>query len=153
MKDIDPKVAAHSFLTSNSLGVLATLSQDGNPRARSVYYATDDNFAIYFVTLAGTRKIEDLAHHTKGAFVVSDESIPATLQIEGTIENASHTPAPSDAVRSIFDILLKRGGHFTPLTRLDTGVVHMYKLTPTWIRWGDFSARGGSDAVFNELEP
>jgi len=152
MNDTDPKVAAHSFLTNNTLGVLATLSSDGHPRARSVYYATDDSFALYFVTLAGTRKVEDLAKNTIGAFVVSDEKIPATLQIEGTIENVSDLPAPSDAVRSIFDTLLKKGGHFTPLTRLDSGVVHMYKLTPTWIRWGDFSAGDGGEVVFSELQ-
>lgn len=153
MKDTDPKVAARSFLTTNSLGVLATLSPEGKPRARSVYYATDDSFALYFVTLAGTRKVEDLAQHSVGAFVVSDESIPATLQIEGTIENMSNIQVPNDTVRNIFDTLLKKGGHFAPVTHLDAGVVQLYKLTPTWIRWGDFSTGDGNEVVFSELHP
>jgi len=151
MTETDTKIQARSFLAGNSLGTLATLSKDGLPRARSVYYATDDTFAVYFVTLAGTRKVEDIAHNTAAAFVVSDEDAPATLQIEGQIENITDTAVLDDTVHSILETLMKKGEHFAPVTHMDVGQIQFYKLTPTWVRFGNFVVGEGNSEVFSDV--
>lgn len=141
-----------SFLQDRSVGVLATLSPQGTPRARTVYYSTDDSFAIYFCTLTGTRKVEDIVSNANGAFVVSDEDAPRTIQIEGTISNLTETALLTDEVRQLLGKIMERGPFFAPLTHLDPGKAELYKLTPTLIRFGDFTDGIGSDVSFTEIE-
>lgn len=145
------KAAAASFLHTHSVGVLATLSPNGTPRARSVYYATDDSFSIYFWTLTSTRKTEDIATNAYGAFVVSDENTPQTLQIEGTISDLTETATINDVIHRLSEKFMERGTHFAPLTHLDSGKIVFYRLTPTWVRFGDFTDGFGSDKTFTEI--
>lgn len=145
------KVNVLAFLQKHSVGVLATLSPDGTPRARTVYYATDDSFGVYFCTLTGTRKVEDIARNVHGAFVVSDEDTPQTIQIEGTILDLTETATINDVVRTLSDKFMERGTQFAPLTHLDPGKIAFYKLTPTWVRFGDFTDGFGADKTFTEL--
>jgi general stress protein 26 len=153
MTEIDIKTKAHAFLTSNTLGTLATVASDGSPRARSLYYATDDTFAVYFVTLSNTRKADDLAHNSAASFVVSNENIPATLQIEGTVENITDTAVLNETVHNILATLMKKGEHFAPVTRMDAARVEFYKLTPTWVRFGNFVIGEGNSEVFGDVLP
>lgn len=153
MTEIDTKTQAHSFLAHNTFGSLATVSKEGTPRVRSLYYATDDTFAVYFVTLTGTRKVEDLAHNTSAAFVVSDENTPATLQIEGSVENITDTAVLNETVHNILATLMKKGEHFAPVTHMDTARVEFYKLTPTWVRFGNFVIGEGNSEVFSDVLP
>ncbi len=145
------KAGAKSFLQKHSVGVLASLSPDGTPRARTVYYATDDSFSVYFCTLTSTRKIEDIAKDAHGAFVVSDENAPQTIQIEGTISNLTETATINDVIHRLSEKFMERGAQFAPLTHLDSGKIAFYKLTPTWVRFGDFTDGFGSDKTFTEI--
>jgi len=147
----EQKKAATSFLTSHAVGVLATLSPEGTPRARTVYYSADDSFGVYFCTLTGTRKIEDIAQDVHGAFVVSSEDTPQTIQLEGTIADLTETATINDVIQKLSDKIMERGTHFAPLTHLDAGTIAFYKLTPTWVRWGDFTDGFGADKTFTEI--
>lgn len=145
------KAGALSLLKNHSVGVLATLSPDKTPRARTVYYGADDSFSIYFFTLRTTRKAEDIAEDAHGAFVVSDEKAPQTIQIEGTLSDISDTATINEVVRMLAGTFMKHGAHFAPLTHLDPGKITFYKLTPTWVRFGDFTNGFGTDNVFTEI--
>lgn len=145
------KEGAASFLKEHSAGVLATLSPDGTPRARTVYYASDDSLNVYFCTLTSTRKTEDIANDAHGAFVVSDDKAPRTIQIEGTISDLTETATIDDVVRRLTDTLMEQGAHFAPLTHLDPGKIAFYKLTPAWVRFGDFTDGFGADKTFSDI--
>lgn len=151
MTEIDIEIKAHSFLTKNTFGTLATISKEGTPRARGLYYATDDTFAVYFVTLTGTRKVDDLSHNAAAAFVVNDDQAPATLQIEGIVENITDTAVLNDTVHNILETLMKKGEHFAPVTHMDAGQIQFYKLTPTWVRFGNFVIGEGNREVFADV--
>ncbi|HEX5774500.1 MAG TPA: pyridoxamine 5'-phosphate oxidase family protein [Candidatus Paceibacterota bacterium] len=154
MEDItDKRSAALAFLKSQDVGVLATCSSEGSPHVRTVYYAADDSFAVYFVTLTNTRKVKDLAASGKAAFVVSSSTIPATLQIEGVVADHTETATIDESVRNLNETLFAKGSQFSPLTHMDADTVRFLKLTPTWIRWGDFSAGQSSGEVFTEIAP
>lgn len=147
----EPKGAALSFLKGNSTGVLATLSPDGAPRARTVYYAADDSFNVYLSTLTDTRKVEDISQNAHAAFVVSSEDVPQTVQIEGTLHDLTDTVTVNDSVRHLLAIMMERGPHFAPLTHLDAGSIRLYRLTPTWVRFGDFTDGIGTDRSLIEI--
>jgi len=147
------KQDAYLFLTTHRIGVLATLSPDATPRARTVYYACDESFNIYILTLTNTRKAWDLDANGHAAFVVSAEDVPQTLQIEGTVTDVSDEQVNNEIVHKIFEQLESNAQYHAPLTRFDAGVVRFFKLTPTWIRWGDFTKGNGSEEVFFQLLP
>lgn len=145
------KEAALAFLKEHSLGVLATVSAAGEPRARTVYYSADDTFDIFFLTLAGTRKTDDIASNPHAAFVVSAEEVPQTLQIEGIVSDLTDTAVIDPAVMSLARTLMARGSHFSPLTHFDTEKIRFYRLSPTWVRWGDFTAGESTDEVLSVI--
>ena len=147
----DPQALA--FLKGNSLGVLSTVAPDGQPRSRTVYYASTDAFEIYFMTLAGTRKVEDINHESRAAFVVSDPDAPRTLQIEGVLSAEPDTALIDPIVKQLMDNFMKKGPDFAPLTHLDPTTILFYKLTPTWVRLGNFKQAEGTDEAFTEVTP
>jgi general stress protein 26 len=144
---------ARALLMEHTTGVLATLASNGGVRARTVHYAANDAFELFFVTLAGTRKVEDINADHRAAFVISDPEAPRTLQIEGVLSEQPDTAIIDPMVQKLMDTLMEKGDTFAPLTRLDADNILFYKLTPTWIRLGDFTRTGGSDSVYAEITP
>lgn len=147
----DKKDAALEFLRSNELGVLATISSDGKPHARTVYYSADDDFSIHFLTYSNTRKAADLRKNPNAAFVITDPDAPSTMQIEGMVTDETETATLGPAMDRLLDVLRAKGDHFAPLTRMDPAAIRYYKLTPAWVRWGDFRIGEHSDEVFTQI--
>jgi|SRR3989344_1057569 len=147
----DAKTRALAFLKNNAVGTLATVSPEGMPRARTVHYVVTDSFEIFFLTLSGTRKVEDINGDHRAAFVVSDEDAPQTIQIEGTLVEQPDLTLIDPVVSGLMQTLMARGESFAPLTHLDAGNILCYKLVPTWIRWGDFTHGEGSSEVFSVI--
>lgn len=152
MPDNSFKEAALAFLKERETGALATRSPEGAPRVRTVYYAADDSFSIYFLTLAPTRKADDLISDPRAAFVVSDTGEPRTLQMEGVVENLTGTATDTmPAVRALIERTQARGPQFAPPARLDAASILFFRLVPSWARFGDFTKGQGSAEVFSEI--
>lgn len=150
--DSEKRSAALAFLKAHRTGVLATISPEGVPHARFVYYACDDSFAVSFLTLADTRKVADLTNNNRAAFTIAVEEVPQTLQMEGTVTDMTEsdlmTPDGIDsALSELTEKWLSNSTYRAPLTHFDQAVVKYYRLTPTWIRWEDFTAANTSDVV------
>ena len=153
MANTEMREEALGFLVNHDAGVLSTTSSAGQPRARLMYYTCDDSFNIFFLTLANTRKVSDLTSNPRAAFVVSETDIPRTIQIEGTAEDLTDT-APMDPLLTNFinELTAKRRRYGLPIEHFDMSVIKLYKLTPTWVRWGDFTFGQGTDQVLTEIE-
>jgi general stress protein 26 len=143
---------ALSFLLDHEAGVLATISRSGESRARLVYYTCDDAFNIYFITLKNTRKSHDLEANPQAAFVVSEMDMPRTLQIEGKVTDLSNTAVIDPLLSDFVHRLMAHQKYGIPLTHFDAGELVFYRLTPDWIRWGDFTFGRGTDNVFTEID-
>jgi general stress protein 26 len=142
---------ALNFLQANSIGALATKSPEGDPHVRLIYYACDDTFSLYFLSLANTRKADDIATNKKAAFVVSSSDSHHTLQIEGVFEEMTDTETFGPMIVNLTKHLFPKDDSPAPITHLDPSHPVFFKLTPTWIRWGDFTQGNGSEKVFTEL--
>lgn len=147
----DSTHTARSFLEEHTLGTLATRSAEGAPRARTVYYVSNNLLEIFFFTLAGTRKVEDINDNHLAAFVVSDENIPSTLQMEGVLSELPDTTIADEQMQKLLEVLTKKGSHFAPLMHLDASAILFYKLTPTWMRYGDFTKGSTTDESLTEI--
>lgn len=144
---------AISFLVDHSTGVLATVSKAGQPRARLIYYTCDDSFNVYFITLKNTRKVSDIASESRAAFVVSETDIPRTLQMEGTIADLTDTATIDPLLTDFVRRLMSHKKYGIPLSHFDTNELGFYKLTPEWVRWGDFTSGQGTGEVLIEVDP
>jgi len=142
---------ALSFLVNHDVGVLATVSEDNNPHVRTIYYASDDSFNVYFMTLLNTRKISDITTNGKGAFVVSEHDTPRTLQLEGTITDLTDTATNDSLLTDFVHRLMSHTKYGIPLEHLAASEIRFYKLAPTWVRWGDFTVKENPDEVFTEI--
>lgn len=154
---MDPETAhkreeALAFLKTHEAGVLATIAEAGTPRARLVYYTCDDDFTIYFLTLKSTRKANDLSTHKEVAFVVSDMEPPKTLQVEGKAEDLTKTAVNDELLTTFIRRLMSHTTFGIPLERLDADVITFYRVTPSWIRWGDFTFGQGTKHVLTEID-
>lgn len=144
---------ALEFLTAHNTGVLATVSREGAARARLVYYACDDQFQVYFLTYGNTRKAADLAAHPHAAFVIADTDAPRTLQIEGQVTDLSEMAGIDPALTDLLHTLQSNTKFGAPLTRFDPSTLKFYRITPDWVRWGNFTFGRGTDNVFTVLDP
>ncbi len=146
------KEAVLSFLKAHTIATLATVSPEGTPRARTIYYASDDAFNIYFLSLASTRKVSDIRANPTAAFVVSGDDKMHTLQIEGIFVEMTDTATFGPIITELTAHLYPANGPEAPITHLDNAKPVFFKLSPTWIRWGDFLKGHGNGEVFTEIE-
>jgi general stress protein 26 len=143
---------ALSFLVNHDTGVLATLSRANETHARMVYYTCDDAFNIYFITLKNTRKVSDLASNEQAAFVVSEMEVPRTIQIEGVVEDLTSSAVVDPLLTDFVHRLMSHDKYGIPLSHFDASELKFYRLTPTWVRWGDFTFGEGTDKVLTEID-
>jgi PPOX class probable F420-dependent enzyme len=134
MASID-RASLLAFLRKHRLGVLSTVSPEGEPEAAVVGIAITDDLEIVFDTLDTTRKIRNLRRTPKIAFVVGwDQEI--TVQLEGIADEP----------------------HGTELARLKLTYFAAYpecreherwphityvRVKPRWIRYSDYNPGGG----------
>jgi general stress protein 26 len=149
----DKRDDALSFLVAHTLGVLATVSDENTPHARSIYYTCDDSFNVYFITLANTRKVADLKKNPHAAFDVSEHNIPRTIQMEGIVTDLTDTATIDATLSDLVEVLMSQKPYGIPLARFDSSKLNFFRLTPTWVRWGDFTVGTGTKNVLTEVEP
>ncbi len=152
MQTTTHKEDALAFLKFHTLGALATLSPEGEPHVRLAYYAGDETFATYFMSLANTRKVADIHANPKAAFVVSSEDKAHTLQIEGVFEEITDTATFGPILAELTKHLYPNEEPSAPITHMDASHPVLYKLTPTWIRWGDFTHGTHTNEVMFEID-
>lgn len=148
----EKRAGALEFLKSRKTGVLSTLSKTQEPRARLVYFSSGDDFTIYFLTFANTRKVEDLKAYPKAAFTVSDEEVPRTLQIEGDAVDITNSPVDDAIIEKLFDNLHMNAKYYAPIARFDRNDIRFFRLTPTWVRFGNFTEGHSTKEVLFEVD-
>lgn len=153
MTDTTKKDEVLAFLKAHSLATLATISAEGYARARLIYYASDDAFNVYFLSLANTRKVSDIRANPKAAMVISDSDKQHTLEIEGVFEEMTDTATFGPIITQLSKNLFPDDGPEAPLTHMDKSVPVFFKLIPSWIRWSNFTQGRGNAEVFTEIVP
>lgn len=143
---------ALSFLKHHTTGVLATVSAQGEAHASMVYYAADDEFNVYILTLINSRKFKAVTDHPQVAFTVAVPEIPQTLQLEGMAMDIS---LDEDAAKKKEELLAKLNSNpwfYGPITKLDPAETVLIWIKPTWVRWADYAfAPMGTDHVLKEI--
>ncbi len=136
-----------AFLKDVKLGALSTVSAEGKPQISSVYFGVDGQFNIYIVTGTQSRKYINLQHNSEVAMVMTDSKKIQTVQLEGNISPLKTVKKDSKAVDvlaealspSTWETLTHIWDPIPPVLKMQNGDLVILKITPSWIRWADFS--------------
>jgi nitroimidazol reductase NimA-like FMN-containing flavoprotein (pyridoxamine 5'-phosphate oxidase superfamily) len=140
-----------NFLKNNHVAVLATANKEtATPHAASVFFATDSQLNLYFLTKENTTKSKNLATNPQAAMVIYEAEILKTAQILGTVSPVKNDAMMQKALRIMAKYSKQVSGtQTTPISKLDAGDYILYALTPQSIRLGDY--KYGSDSLIFDL--
>lgn len=127
-------VKVHEFLRQHPMGVLSTVSSEGQPWGAAIYYVADDEFNFYFVTKAGTIKYHNLAGNPAAALTVADSDTQTTVQASGRV---SKLPT-EEYMNVVYGDLAKVSPLAPPIEKLDRGDYMPLKLTPSRLHYADY---------------
>jgi general stress protein 26 len=147
---------AHEFLKNHKVGVLATVSPDGDPYAAAIYYTVDSALNISFLTKTGTKKADNLEHKNLAMLVVYEAASQTTVQVAGSVSKITNDDEINEVFRQIVHASLDTGNtDLAPIFKLDEGNYVTYRLTPTQIRMASFShaKSGGYKTLFKTINP
>ena len=119
------------------LGVISTSNEQGNSQSAGLYYITDENLNIFFVTRSASRKYKNIQNNPHVSFTVISEHPPVTIQLEGT---AAEVMDPTEQT-TYYDKLIAKATATTPMlpvSQIVTGEMVFMKITTTWARCGNF---------------
>jgi general stress protein 26 len=136
-----------AFMREHQMAVQASVSSSGGPQAAVVGIVVTDELEIFFDTLATSRKAKNLRGNPRFALVIGGaaKGEERTVQYEGVADE----PLGAELVR-----LKNLYFHHFPDGRDREALpdITYVRVTPTWIRYSDFS-RDPWDIVEFAFEP
>lgn len=135
---IDPKVI--QFLQTHKGGVISTLSSENLLDSSFVYFVSNPDGEIYFITSKDTQKFKNIKVNNAVSFVATDTESQITIQARGKARSLTD---PEEAKR-VYDLLtsilrLKLDNWPPPFAKMENARLVIVKVTFDWIRWGDFN--------------
>jgi hypothetical protein len=132
------------FLKSCPVGVLSTVTADGDPHGAVVYFTIDKDFVVSFVTKAQTRKYENLTRHNTVTLTVFEQQTQTTAQIIGKAVEIKDGYDINVIAGAILAASMKTSdGGLPPISKLSAGEFVGFKIKPDQI----------SMAVFGRPDP
>lgn len=137
------------FISKHPTGVLTTVDPDGNPHGSVIYYTTDEDKYVLFITKERTKKHDNLSHHNHAMLVVYDQESQAVLQISGIAEVVTDSSDSQVDFAAVMMSSMEASGYpFSPISKIAAGAYVVYKLKPTQIRMTTYGYPGqGTDVL------
>ncbi len=147
----NPNIA--NFLKSNHIAVLATANKSGVPHAATIFYATDSQMNIFFMTKEKTTKYRNLIENPQAALAIYQPEAQSTAQISGPVSRVDNPEMMQKALRimSKYSNLTGQTPE-TPISKLDAGSYVLFKVWPQNIRLGEYKY-GPKDQIFDTATP
>jgi general stress protein 26 len=123
-----------AFMRQERYAVQGSVSESGAPQAATVGIVVSDRFEVFFDTLASSRKAANYRRHPVSALVIGPTAAGSerTVQVEGTTDE----PKGADLAR-LLELYFARFPDGRE-RQAWPGISYL-RVTPTWIRYSDFS--------------
>lgn len=130
----------YRFLHAHPMGVLSSVSPDGDPHGAVVYFSIDTSFKLCFLTKDGTRKYDNLKRNNHIMLTVFESSTQTTVQIEGVATEITDSVDVNAVAGSVLSACLKttKSGR-VPITSLQAGSYVAFRIKPLLIRMAVYS--------------
>ncbi len=125
--------SALKFLKSQNAMVLASISNNLDPEAATVYFVCDEKFNVYFMTSKISKKVENLRNNGKVAFVIGWGPKVITVQGGGLAKELVKREA-----ETFHDLIQKtalESANQWPILKLATEGYATFKITPSWMSY------------------
>jgi hypothetical protein len=124
------KSGLRQFIDGQNLGVLGTISPEGQPQSALVGIAVTESLEIIFDTLNSSRKYRNLIAHPTACFVIGWAG-EVTVQYEGV----AHETTGTELARFKQVYLAKLPD--SPTRESWPGIAY-FVVRPTWARYSDY---------------
>ena len=155
LKFSDRKQRIYDFLRANPVGVLSSVTPNGNPHGTVIYYTVDKAFAVAFLTKTRTRKFDNLKHNDHVMLTVFDSQAQTTAQISGDAVEIRDSYEINVVAGAILGASLKTSeAGVPPITKLEAGRYVAFKLAPVQIRMAVYARPDPGDYsdLFESIE-
>ena len=142
MNEPDIRQVIRDFLETQSTVALATVNAAGHPETAPVFYVSDDQFNLYWLSTTQVAHSVNLSAHSQ----VSGSICPATWQWEDIVglQIKGEARAISDErVREQILLIYLRKFQLPPSFDNLIASSTLYVLRPTWLRWVNNSVQFG----------
>ena len=142
MSDPDIRQVLREFLETQSTLALATVNAEGHPETAPVFYVSDDQFNLYWLSGTSVAHSVNLSAHTQ----VSGSVCPAVWQWEDIVglQIRGEAQAISDErIREQILLIYLRKFQLPPSFDYMIASSTLYVLRPTWLRWVNNSVSFG----------
>lgn len=149
----DALAQVRAFLAEQHILSLASIGPDGSPQAANLYYAQAGDWALYFVSVPGSRHAANLARDPRVAVTIHADSQGwrdiRGLQLEGTCSRVSGARRAEAWACYIarFPFVLTDAALAGDLQKVD-----LYCITPRWLRWIDNTAGLGHNREWVRID-
>jgi len=151
----DRKQRIYDFLKTHPVGVLSTVSPDGNPHGVVIYYTIDKEFMVSFLTKAGTRKYDNLIRNDHVMLTVFEPQTQTTSQITGKATEIIDNYEVNEVARAILAASMKTSdAGIPPISKLEAGSYVGIKIVPVQIRMAVYARPdpGTYSEMFESIE-
>jgi hypothetical protein len=127
--------------------VQASVTAHGTPQAALIGIVVTDRFEVFFDALADSRKAVNLRRNPAVALVIG----PAAAESERTVqlEGIANEPTGAELVR-LLELYLARFPD--GLERQQWPGISYWRVTPTWLRYSDYSINPPEIVEFTESD-
>lgn len=142
----------YNFLSRNKVGVLTSVDPEGEPHGSVIYYVTEPDCSVAFITKSETKKYGNLKNHSQVMLVVFEKRSQTVAQITGEaieIEDSYRINKIAAAV-AVTSLRTSDGG-IPPIAKLYAGDYKAFIIKPIQIRIACY-ARAGTDFHENIFE-
>jgi general stress protein 26 len=137
------------LLQEINCGVIASSGETGIASA-AVYFALDKDLAVYFHTRVQSAKYKNMKANPEVSFVIFSEKLSVTLQMQGVASVVTDISSLGDIQQALVRRITKNE-QTPPLFDLDQSVMVLMKITPTWVKFGNFSHDKELNSVYETI--
>ena len=142
MNEPDIRQVIREFLETQSTVALSTVNAEGHPETAPVFYVSDDQFNLYWLSTTQVAHSVNLSAHSQ----VSGSICPTTWQWEDIagLQIKGEARAISDErIREQILLIYLRKFQLPPTFDSMIASSTLYVLRPTWMRWVNNSVTFG----------
>lgn len=130
------KKKVYEFLKSHPVGVLATVDDNNNPHATTIYFAIDEDLTIKFMSKRDTQKIHNIENNKNIILVVFDVRSQTNVQIFGQAKDVSDDPDSNETFLDILEITRQTSSsEVPPVSKIFAGSYVTYVLNPKQVQY------------------
>lgn len=130
------------FLEQQSTMTLATAGPDNSPFAADLYFVSNSDLDLFFISEPGARHAENISQNPNIAATIHGASWDwrdiKGLQLEGKCTKITNLAQRAEALR-----LYGQKFKFLPAFSAIITRHNVYQITPNWLRWVDNSVTFG----------